>query len=48
MADEDRELHFGLDETTGRVTVQVRRLSTGEVLRTIPAASALELLSGDA
>lgn len=46
MAADDRELHFALDESTGRVTVQVRRLSTGEVLRHIPAASALDLLSG--
>lgn len=48
MAGEDRELHFAVDESTGRVSVQLRRLSTGEVLGTIPAASALELLGGDA
>ena len=44
---QNRELHFGKDEATGRVIVQVRDLD-GEVLRTIPPSSALDVMAGAA
>jgi uncharacterized FlaG/YvyC family protein len=47
MAKENRELHFEQDPDSGRVVVQVRNLATREVIRTIPASEALELLSGE-
>jgi flagellar protein FlaG len=40
-----RELHFEMDEDSGRVIVQVRDLE-GRVIRTIPPSEALEVLSG--
>jgi len=45
MAADDRELHFTLDEETGRVVVQVRDLD-GSVIRTIPGSSALDVMAG--
>jgi FlaG protein len=40
-----RELHFDIDEDSGRVIVQVRDLE-GRVIRTIPPSEALDILSG--
>jgi flagellar protein FlaG len=40
-----RELHFAIDEESGRVTVQVRDLE-GRVVRMIPPSEALDVLSG--
>jgi len=42
---EQRELHFEMDEDSGRVVVQVRDLD-GRVIRTIPPSEALDILSG--
>jgi flagellar protein FlaG len=44
---EQRELHFAMDEDSGRVIVQVRDLE-GRVIRTIPPSEALDVLSGRA
>jgi hypothetical protein len=44
---QNRELHFSKDEATGRVIVEVRDLE-GNVLRTIPPAEALDVMSGSA
>jgi flagellar protein FlaG len=41
------QLHFGFDEGSGRVVVQVQDLN-GNVLRTIPPSKALQVASGDA
>jgi FlaG protein len=41
----NRELHFEKDHSSGRIIVQVRDLS-GNVLRTIPPSSALDVMSG--
>lgn len=46
FAAENRELHFERDEHTGRVIVQVRDLTSGEVIRTIPPSEALAAMSG--
>jgi hypothetical protein len=46
MAADDRELHFRVDDETGRVVVQVRDLD-GHVLRTIPPSGALHAMAGD-
>ena len=40
-----RELHFAMDEASGRVVVQVRDLD-GRVIRTIPPSEALDIMSG--
>lgn len=48
LAADRRELHFALDDTTGRVVVQVRDLTTGEVIRTIPPSKALAVMAGEA
>ena len=40
-----RELHFEVDEDSGRVVVQVRDLE-GNVIRSIPPSEALDVLSG--
>ena len=40
-----RELHFAMDNDSGRVIVQVRDLD-GRVIRTIPPSEALDILSG--
>jgi hypothetical protein len=42
---DQRELHFAVDEDSGRVIVQVRDLD-GRVIRTIPPSEALDVLSG--
>jgi hypothetical protein len=47
LRSQNRELHFHKDESTGRVIVQVRDLA-GNVIRTIPPSSALEIMSGGA
>lgn len=44
-AEEERELHFTVDEETGRVIVQVRDLE-GNVLQTIPGTKALDVMAG--
>ena len=41
----NRELHFHMDEESGRVIVQVRDRE-GEVIRTIPPSEALDVLAG--
>jgi hypothetical protein len=48
LAASRRELHFESDKASGRVIVEVRDTSTGEVIRTIPPAEALDFLSGGA
>src|SRR5689334_3004989 len=40
-----RELHFQVDDDSGRVIVQVRDLD-GHVIRTIPPSEALDIMSG--
>ena len=47
LAKQNRELHFRKDKETGRVIVEVRDLE-GNVIRTIPPSSALEVMSGAA
>jgi hypothetical protein len=42
---DERELHFAMDDDSGRVTVQVRDLE-GRVIRTIPPSEALDIVSG--
>jgi hypothetical protein len=46
LAAQGRELHFERDADTGRVIVQVRELSSGAVIRTIPPKDALDFLMG--
>jgi hypothetical protein len=46
MAAANRELHFERDPESGRVIVQVRDLTTREVIRTIPPSEALTVMSG--
>jgi FlaG protein len=41
----NRELHFSMDKTTNRVVIEVRDLE-GNVLKTIPPAKALDVMSG--
>jgi flagellar protein FlaG len=41
----NRELHFSVDKTTNRVVIEVRDLE-GNVLKTIPPAKALDVMSG--
>jgi uncharacterized FlaG/YvyC family protein len=43
----NRELHFSKDKATNRVVIEVRDLD-GNVLKTIPPAKTLDILSGDA
>jgi len=45
LAAANRELHFSMDEASGRVIVQVRDLE-GNVIRTIPPSEALSVMSG--
>jgi FlaG protein len=45
LASRNRELHFSVDEETGRVVVQVRDLE-GNVIRTIPPSEALDVMAG--
>jgi hypothetical protein len=47
LASGNRELHFARDEASGRVIIEVRTLD-GEVLKTIPPAKALAVMSGAA
>jgi flagellar protein FlaG len=47
LRSQNRELHFEKDKTSGRVIIQVRDLA-GNVIRTIPPSSALEIMSGAA
>jgi hypothetical protein len=42
-----RELHFSVDKSTNRVVIEVRDLD-GHVLKTIPPAKALDVMSGGA
>jgi flagellar protein FlaG len=42
---DDRELHFSREEGTNRVVIEVRDLD-GNVIKTIPPAKALDILSG--
>lgn len=42
---DQRELHFEMDDKSGRVIVQVRDLD-GNVIRTIPPSEALDIMSG--
>ena len=42
----NRELHFSKDKATNRVVIEVRDLD-GNVLKTIPPAKALDVMSGD-
>ena len=43
----NRELHFSVDKSTNRVVIEVRDLD-GHVLKTIPPAKALDVMSGGA
>ena len=43
----NRELHFSIDRSTNRVVIEVRDLE-GNVLKTIPPAKALDVMSGAA
>ena len=45
LADQDRELHFDIDEASGRVIIEVRTLA-GAVLKTISPSHALAAVSG--
>jgi len=45
LAAADRELHFSVDDDSGRVVIQVRDLD-GHVIRTIPPSEALEVMAG--
>jgi hypothetical protein len=42
---DNRELHFSKDEASNRVVIEVRDLD-GNVIKTIPPAKALDVLSG--
>ena len=42
---QNRELHFTRDETSNRVVIEVRDLE-GNVIKTIPPAKALDVMSG--
>jgi uncharacterized FlaG/YvyC family protein len=42
---QNRELHFSRDESSNRVVIQVRDLE-GNVIKTIPPAKALDIMSG--
>ena len=45
LHEQNRELHFKRDEASNRVVIEVRDLE-GNVLKTIPPANALDILSG--
>jgi flagellar protein FlaG len=45
LAQQNRELHFSRDESSNRVVIEVRDLE-GNVLKTIPPAKALDIMSG--
>jgi hypothetical protein len=40
-----RELHFEIDDASGRLVIQVRDVE-GQVIRTIPPSEALDIVSG--
>jgi hypothetical protein len=46
LHEQNRELHFSRDENTNRVVIEVRDLE-GNVIKTIPPAKALEIMSGE-
>jgi hypothetical protein len=45
LAAANRELHFRVDDQTGRVVVEVRDFD-GNVIRTIPPSEALDVMAG--
>jgi hypothetical protein len=45
LAAANRELHFRVDDETGRVVVEVRDFD-GNVIRTIPPSEALDIMAG--
>ena len=45
LHERNRELHFSTDESTNRVVIEVRDLD-GNVIKTIPPAKALDIMSG--
>ena len=45
LHERNRELHFTRDETSNRVVIEVRDLE-GNLIKTIPPAKALDILSG--
>jgi FlaG protein len=45
LAAANRELHFRVDDESGRVVVEVRDFE-GRVIRTIPPSEALEVMAG--
>jgi FlaG protein len=45
LAAANRELHFRVDEESGRVVVEVRDFD-GNVIRTIPPSEALDVMAG--
>ena len=45
LAARNRELHFAVDEETGRMIIEVRTLD-GEALRTIAPSEVLDVMSG--
>ena len=45
LSKQNRELHFSRDESSNRVVIEVRDLE-GNVLKTIPPAKALDIMSG--
>jgi FlaG protein len=45
LAAANRELHFRIDDESGRVVVEVRDFD-GNVIRTIPPSEALEIMAG--
>jgi hypothetical protein len=45
LAAANRELHFRVDDETGRVIVEVRDFD-GNVIRTIPPSEALDVMAG--
>ena len=45
LHEHNRELHFSRDESSNRVVIEVRDLE-GNVIKTIPPAKALDIMSG--
>jgi flagellar protein FlaG len=45
LREHNRELHFSRDESSNRVVIEVRDLD-GNVIKTIPPAKALDVMSG--
>ena len=46
LAERNRQLHFELDEHSGRVVIEVRDLD-GNILRTIPPSKAIDIMTSD-